>query len=139
MAYIIAVLMASLSFILNRFLLHYLGAVTIISAGPVVEESAKTLFAYYLGADMLAVHAVFGVIEAGYDWYSRSNDGLLAPFLSIVGHSMFGAGTVGAFSLTGSVWLGLAVGITLHMSYNLAVVRLLAKKTADKPRKRDQS
>lgn len=138
MAYIIAVLMASLSFLLNKLLLHYLGAVTIISAGPVVEEAAKTLFAYYLGADIISVHVLFGVIEAGYDWYYRSSNELVAPLLSIVGHSMFGAGTVGILGMTGSLWLGLAAGITLHLAYNLTIVKLVANKTADKPRKRDK-
>lgn len=137
MAYIIAVLMAGLSFVLNRFLLRYLGKVTIISAGPVVEEAAKTLFAYYLGADIFTVHMVFGVIEAGYDWYWRSNNGLLAPVLSIIGHSLFGAVTAGIVFLAGSVWLGLAAGIIMHLSYNLAIVRLLANKTAEKARKKE--
>jgi hypothetical protein len=93
-----------------------------------VEESSKTLFAYYLGADLITVLAVFGLIEAGYDWYWRSSDGLLAPFLSVVGHSMFGAGTVAAFLLTGSLWLGLATGVILHLAYNFSIVRLLANK-----------
>jgi hypothetical protein len=133
MAYIIAVLMAGLSFVLNRLLLRYLGKVTIISAGPVVEESAKTLFAYYLGADIFTVHMVFGVIEAGYDWYWRNNNKLVAPVLSIMGHSLFGAVTAGIVFLAGNLWLGLAAGIIMHVSYNLAVVRLLANSTVDKP------
>lgn len=137
MAYIIAVLMAGLSFVLNRFLLRHLGKVTIISAGPVVEESAKTLFAYYLGADIFTVHMAFGVIEAGYDWYWRSNNELAAPILSIIGHSLFGAITASIIFLVGSLWLGLAAGIIIHLSYNLAVVRLLADKNADKARKKE--
>lgn len=137
MAYIIAILMAGLSFLLNRFLLRYLGRVTIISAGPAVEESAKTIFAYYLGADIFTVHMAFGVIEAGYDWYWRSNNELAAPALSIIGHSLFGAVTASIIFFAGSLWLGLAAGIIMHLSYNLAVVRLLASETADKPRKRE--
>ena len=137
MAYIIAFLMAALSFLLNRLFLRYLGPVSIISAGPVAEEAAKTLFAYYLGADLITVHAVFGVIEAGYDWQQGSRDGLTAPLLSIAGHSLFGMGSAGVLLLTGSLWLGLAAGIALHLGYNVAVVRLLANKSANNSGKRD--
>lgn len=137
MAYIIAILMAGLSFLLNRLFLRYLGPVSIISAGPIAEEAAKTLFAYYLGADLITVHAVFGVIEAGYDWQQGSKEGIAAPLLSIAGHSMFGAGSAGVLLLTGSLWLCLAAGIALHLAYNVTIVRLLANKTANNSRKRD--
>lgn len=128
MPYMIAVLMAGLSFLLNRLLLRYLGLVTIISAGPVVEEAAKTLFAYYLGADIIMVHVTFGIIEAGYDWYSKNSNQFWPPLLSIAGHSLFGAGTVAVFLRTGSLWLGLAAGVMLHLAYNLIVVRLATNK-----------
>ncbi|CQR72914.1 hypothetical protein SOV_02940 [Sporomusa ovata DSM 2662] len=139
MDYIIAILMAGLSFLLNRFFLRYLGPVSIISAGPVVEEAAKTLFAYYLGADLIMVHTVFGVIEAGYDWQQKSTSGAVtASFLSIAGHSLFGAGSAGVLILTSSLWLGLAAGIALHLAYNVAVVRLLANKTVNNSGERDK-
>lgn len=138
MAYMIAILMAGLSFLLNRFFLRYLGPVSIISAGPVAEEAAKTLFAYYLGADIITVHALFGVIEAGYDWWQGNREGIAAPLLSVTGHSLFGAGSAGVLLLTGSPWLGLAVGIALHLAYNVAVVRLLANKTANNSGKKDK-
>lgn len=128
MDYIIALLMAGLSFLLNRLFLRYLGSVSIISTGPVVEEAAKTLFAYYLGANLIMVHTIFGVIEAGYDWKQRSTRGAVAAsLLSIAGHSLFGAGSAGVLILTDSLWLGLAAGIALHLAYNVAIVRLFSE------------
>lgn len=138
MAYIIAVLMAGLSFLLNRLFLRYIGPVTIISLGPVVEEAAKTLFAYYLGADIIIVHTVFGVIEALYDWYQNSGRQLIAPILSIAGHSLFGIGTVGALITFDNIWMGLAAGIVFHLVYNVTIVRLMADKADPNSGKRDK-
>ncbi len=131
MEYVIAALMACLSFLVNRLFMRYVGPVTVISLGPVTEEAAKTLFAYYLGAAIIPVHALFGVIEAIYDWVQDESRHLTAPLLSIMGHSFFGAVTAGVLSKTGSVWLGLAAGSTIHVTYNVIVVRILANK-ADK-------
>ncbi|WP_425059715.1 hypothetical protein SCACP_03160 [Sporomusa carbonis] len=127
MAYIIAALMAGLSFLLNQAFIRYIGPVTIISLGPIAEEASKTLFAYYLGVDIIIVHAVFGIIEAAYDWYQDS-ERPAAGLLSIFGHSLFGAATAIILTLTGSVGLGLTAGVILHLAYNVAVVRLLAGK-----------
>lgn len=138
MAYIIAVLMAGLSFLLNRLFLRYIGPVTVISLGPVIEEAAKTLFAYYLKADLIAVHVVFGAIEAIYDWYQDGGRKLAAPALSIAGHSLFGMATAGVLGMTGSIWLGLATGIVLHLIYNVTMIRWLAKYTGENSRKRDK-
>lgn len=138
MAYVIAVLMAGLSFLLNRLFLRLFGPVTIISIGPVAEEAAKTLFAYYLDADLLAVHVVFGMIEAIYDWQQGSSGSLAAPLLSVAGHSLFGGVTAGGLWLTNSIWLALGAGIIMHLAYNVAVVRLLSAKAAAKSGKRDK-
>lgn len=123
MAYIIACLMASLSFILNRLLLKYLGNLTIITVSPVIEETAKTLLAYYLDADVLATHVAFGVLEAVYDWY-HSVFKVKAVAFSIIGHSLFGLLTVGIFFLSANIWLGLASGIIVHLIWNFTVVKV---------------
>ncbi len=125
MAYVIAALMAGLSFVLNRLFLRYIGPVTVISLGPVAEEASKTLFAYYLGAEIVLVHAVFGAIEAVYDWQQSNGNSFIAPTLSLAGHSFFGAATMGVLYVTGSIWLALAVGIFLHLAYNVTMVRLI--------------
>ncbi|VBB06373.1 Hypothetical protein LUCI_1604 [Lucifera butyrica] len=124
MAYIIACLMASLSFLINKVLLRYLGMSVIISLSPAVEEGAKTLLAYYLGADVLATHILFGLLEAGYDWIQNRHGGLPAALLSIGGHTLFGLLTVEAAVLTGSIWLGMAVALIAHLAWNVTVIRI---------------
>lgn len=123
MAYIIACLMASLSFLLNRLLLKYIGNVTVVSISPVIEETAKTLLAYYLDADILLTHVTFGVLEGIYDWYGGRYGGKAALF-SIVGHSLFGLLTVGGLYFTGSIWLSLCMGVAVHLTWNVTVIRL---------------
>lgn len=126
MAYVIAVLMASLSFLLNRAALKYLGLQAVITLSPALEEAAKTLLAYYLGADIIVTHFVFGALEAAYDWRTSRRHGVAAAFLSIAGHGLFGLATVAVLALTGSVALGMAAGIILHLAWNVTVIRLAA-------------
>ncbi|MDT8902804.1 hypothetical protein [Anaeroselena agilis] len=126
MAYVLAVLMAALSFLLNRAALRIAGLQAVISWGPVIEEAAKTAPAFYLGADVLLTHVLFGVIEAGYDWRSGGGDGPAAALLSVAGHSLFGALTVGVIYLTGSLAAALALAVVAHVAWNVALVRLKA-------------
>ena len=135
MVYMIAILMASLSFLLNRLLLKLIGPVTVISVGPALEEAAKTLFAYYLGSDIIAVHVAFGGIEAIYDWCQARQP--VASLLSLAGHSLFGAVTAGTLSMTDNIWLGLAAGIMLHLIYNVTAIRLFSDYSTKKTGKRD--
>lgn len=123
MAYIIACLMASLSFLLNRLLFKFIGNFTVVTLSPVIEEAAKTLLAYYLHADILVTHATFGILEGLYDWYGGRH-GEKAALLSIIGHSLFGLLTVGGLYLTGSIWLGLCIGAVAHLYWNVTVIRL---------------
>lgn len=127
MAYVIACLMASLSFLLNRVLLKQLGNITIITLSPLVEESAKTLLAFYLGADILVTHIVFGVLEAVYDWQNTRYK-LQAGLLSIIGHGLFGGITVGILALCGNIWLGLAGGTGLHLLWNFIIVQAVLRR-----------
>ena len=125
MAYVLAVLMAALSFLLNRAALRYAGLQAVIGWGPVIEEAAKTVPAFYLGADVLLTHALFGAIEAGYDWRSGGGNGPTAALLSVAGHSLFGGLTVGVIYLTGSVSLALVAAAAAHVAWNVALVRLM--------------
>ena len=124
--YVIACLMAAASFLLNRLLLRLLGARVIIGYGPAVEEAAKTLLSYWLGADIILTHVTFGLIEGVYDWFVSQSDGFKAALMSILGHTLFGLITVAAAILFASIWLGLASGILVHIMYNVTIVRLYA-------------
>ncbi len=126
MAYVLAVLMAALSFLLNRLALRYAGVKAVITWGPALEEAVKTVPAFYLGADVLLTHVLFGVIEGGYDWRTSPRHGPAAALLSVAGHGLFGAVTVAAVYLTGSLGLALAAGIAAHIAWNAALIRLTA-------------
>jgi len=126
MAYVIGCLMAGLSFLLNRLLLNYIGIKVVISYSPVVEEVSKTLCSYYLAADILVTHIIFGILEAGYDWFNRQNGqrGAVAALLSIVGHTLFGGITILVFNLSNSIFIGMTVGIVVHLVWNVTLIRL---------------
>ena len=124
MAYIIACLMAALSFLVNKTLVKYIGPPVVLTWGPVVEELAKTLLAWYLGADVLLTHIAFGVIEGGYDWLTGGRRSAQAALSSLAGHTLFGSITIGLLSLTGTVWLALAGAIVAHAAWNTAVIHL---------------
>lgn len=124
MAYIIACLMAALSFLVNKLLLRYIGPEVVLTGGPVVEEIAKTWLSWLLGADILLTHFVFGLLEGGYDWLTAGQGAGKAAALSIAGHTLFGVITVSLLALTGSIWLALAAAIVAHASWNVIAIRL---------------
>lgn len=125
MAYVIACLMAGLSFLLNRALLKHIGNITVISMSPAVEEMSKTLLAYYLDADIFATHVTFGLLEAVYDWYNGTKDSGKAAALSIAGHSLFGVLTLVVLKLAGSIWPALGAGLATHLAWNVTMIRLI--------------
>lgn len=125
MAYVIAVLMAALSFLLNRAALRIIGVEAVITVGPVLEEAAKTLPAFYLKADILLTHVTFGVIEAIYDWLTCGRSGAAAALGSVAGHALFGALTAAVLGLTGSLGLALLAGIGAHLIWNVTLIRLM--------------
>ncbi|CUH96486.1 hypothetical protein P22_2576 [Propionispora sp. 2/2-37] len=123
MAYVIAGLMAGLSFLLNKALLKLVGIKTVITYSPAIEESAKTLPAFYLGADVLATHVLFGLIEAVYDLMAGGTNRYRAAGCSIAGHALFGLLTAMLLFLSGNVWLALLGGIAAHLIWNAQMVR----------------
>lgn len=124
MAYVLAVLMAALSFLLNRAALKYAGAMAVVTWGPALEEAAKTVAAFYLGADVLLTHVLFGLIEGGYDWRTCPANGPAAALLSVAGHGLFGAVTVAALTFTGSLALALGAATATHIAWNAALIRI---------------
>ena len=127
MAYVIASLMAALSFLLNRAALRYIGVNSVVTYGPVMEEGAKTLLAYWLGADIFLTHVTFGVIEAIYDMVTARYK-VVAALLSIAGHSLFGFTTSVVLVVTGYVVFSLAAAIAIHLAWNITVIRLSHRK-----------
>lgn len=128
MAYIIACLMAAASFLLNKAALKHIGVDVVITYSPVIEEVAKTLPAYYLGADIAITHVAFGFIEAGYDWRTSGDKKLNAALASILGHSLFGLATIGVLAVTENIFGANIAGILLHFGWNVTMVRLTNRK-----------
>ena len=126
MAYILACLMASLSFMINRRLVRSIGPNVVIGLGPLLEEAAKTLPAYLLNADILLVHVLFGLLEALYDCQQSERHKIGAALASLGGHSLFGLVSVGFLSLTGVVWVGLAGGYIVHLVWNVFAVNFFS-------------
>lgn len=126
MAYVIGCLMAGLSFLLNKLLLTYMGMKVIVSYSPILEELTKTLGPYYFDADILVTHIIFGVLEAAYDWLHRRNRerGTIAALLSMTGHTLFGTITIAILSLSDSVFLGIVVASSVHLIWNVSLIRL---------------
>jgi hypothetical protein len=126
MGYVIGCLVAALSFLLNKTFVKWIGLKTVITVSPLLEEATKTLFAYYLGADILAAHITFGLVEACYDWVQNERTGVKAAWFSLGGHSLFGAVTVLLLAVSGSIGLALAGGVVAHLIWNATVIRLYA-------------
>lgn len=128
MAYIIGSLMAGLSFLVNKLLLRFIGSQSVITYSPIFEEMAKTLCSYYLNADILVTHVVFGSLEAGYDWFTSSSSerGSLAALLSIVGHTLFGLVTVAVLSASNSIIGAIFLGVCLHLIWNVIFIRFFS-------------
>ena len=125
MAYIIGCLMAGLSFLVNKLLLRFIGNQSVITYSPIFEEMAKTLCSYYLNADILVTHIIFGSLEAGYDWYANSSSkrGVLAALLSIVGHTFFGLVTIAVLYASNSIFGALLIAVCAHLIWNVVVIR----------------
>ncbi|MCX7780292.1 MAG: hypothetical protein N2491_05130 [Negativicutes bacterium] len=126
--YVIAGLMASLSFLVNRALLRRLGPTVVITLGPAMEETAKTLLPYYLGVDIFVTHAAFGLFEATYDYVTGGKQKWAAAAASVAGHALFGFITVSVLRLSGSLPLALASACVLHIGWNVAAILICARK-----------
>lgn len=124
MAYIIACLMAALSFVANKALLRLIGPQVILTWGPIVEEGAKTLLAWYLAADIVATHVIFRVLEGVYDYLIGTRYRTQAALTSVVCHTLFGGITVTLLGFTGSIWIAVGGAVIAHAAWNRAVIRL---------------
>lgn len=103
-----------------------MGIKVIVSYSPILEEFTKTLCPYYFDADILVTHIIFGVLEAVYDWLQRKNGerGAIAALLSMTGHTLFGTVTIAILTLSDSVFLGIIVASSVHLIWNVTLIRL---------------
>jgi len=91
---------------------------------PAIEEISKTLGAFFLGANILFTHMVFGAIEALYDGINSSKKiAMAASMASIATHTALGIISYYAFELTGNIGIAIVVSTLLHFTYNYFIVK----------------
>ncbi len=116
---------ALFSFIANKLALQSYGPLVVVWAVPLLEEVAKTLPAFLLGAPLLLTHGVFGLVEAFHDHASRPGQSVLPAVLSVAGHLAFGGLTQVVYTATGVLGYGIAAGVAVHGLWNLSIITFL--------------
>lgn len=117
-------LAALISWTVNTVLVRYRGDFAVIWIIPILEEMTKTSMAFILGASIPLTHLLFGLIEAIHDYVKGPRLGLLAGILSILGHGLFGWSTIWIFFLTKSLVFSILLVSTIHIIWNIVMVRL---------------
>lgn len=124
MSYGIGIVVAMISFILNRALFKIIGYKTVITYSPIIEELLKSMPAYFIGADILLVHITFGIIEGAYEFFQGSNRiGKFAAFLSIIGHFLFGLTVITILMFVNNIYFAVLSSTLLHLLWNIIVVK----------------
>lgn len=113
---------AAFAYVVNRYLVNRFGANTIVFITPILEEGLKTGLAVFLGAAILPVHVVFGLVEGIYD-LKTSRVGIMAGLMSTIWHTVFGLLTVLVANLMGNLVYGLLAAIFVHYVGNSIVVK----------------
>lgn len=120
---LLAGLAASLAALfLNRGVVRPLGRGGAIALAPWEEEGLKTGLALLLGAPVVPVHFVFGLVEATCDLFSSEKRGWAAGLLGLGGHVLFGLVTEWAWTLSGHPGVGAVAAGFLHMLWNWLVL-----------------
>jgi hypothetical protein len=117
-------LAAGAAWVMNRFVVQYLGETAIIWVIPWLEEGIKTGVAIFSGAALVFTHGVFGLVEGVHDYLASPRWGMLAGFLSVVSHWFYGWVTVVFYERTSSWLVGLFCAGILHVFWNYVMVRL---------------
>ncbi len=117
-------LAAGVAWVMNRFVVKYLGEAAIIWVIPWLEEVIKTSMAIFSGASLILTHGFFGLVEAFHDYLASPRWGMLAGFFSIMSHWFYGWVTVVLYEQTSSWLVGLFCAGVLHVFWNYVMVRL---------------
>ncbi|MBM7557206.1 hypothetical protein [Halanaerobacter jeridensis] len=119
---ILAGLIASmLAFLFNRFLFSKLGDWTIVYLVPIGEEIFKSGFAYYLGANLVMTHLIFGVLEAGFDFFHSNK---LAVVLAVLTHLLLGSLTFYCWTSSNNLIIAIVIAALVHTVWNYSIRRV---------------
>lgn len=112
---------AALAWQLNKLLVR-LPANKLILLTPLVEETAKTLFAVLLSVDIFFTHFFFGVVEGVWEMFTARRNGFYAGLSALASHSIFGTITVFVYDLYGALIPALGAGYLAHAAWNYAIL-----------------
>lgn len=116
-----AFLAAAMAWVINSLVLVKLGSKGISFITPGVEEIAKTGAAVTIGAAILWTHTVFGIIEAAVEIRRRGNRGIIAAWLAIAAHSLFGLIATWAYNRGGFI-ASILLAYLVHATWNWGVI-----------------
>lgn len=92
----------------------------VIFIGPAIEELLKTGLALVLAAPLIISHAVFGLVEAIWE-FSIYKKGAVAGLLAVLSHLFYGFLTMMVAEKVRIV-IALIVAYTAHMLWNYLVI-----------------
>jgi hypothetical protein len=89
---------------------------------PIFEELVKTMTALLLGASLIYVHGIFGLVEAFHDYFSSRRYGLWSGLAALSSHWFFGWLTYYIFYYL-RLWLaGIVAAALLHTYFNYVML-----------------
>ncbi|GAB6179114.1 hypothetical protein JCM14036_04330 [Desulfotomaculum defluvii] len=114
-------LAAVTSWVINGWVLNFLGNRGIAFLTPLVEETAKTFWAILLKTSLVYTHIGFGLVEALVELKRRGVKGVWAACTAIIAHSLFGLLTVRVYSAS-NLLVALIVTYLVHTIWNWFIV-----------------
>ncbi|WP_258360696.1 hypothetical protein [Moorella sulfitireducens (nom. illeg.)] len=100
----------------------------LIYIGTLGEEILKTGMSFLMGVPLAGVHAVFGIVEAGWELSGasrgRGRGGLRPALAAVAGHTLFGLLASLALVRSGRADLALVIGFLAHLVWNRLVLYL---------------
>lgn len=116
---------ALIAYIFNRILIKRQKKKSIVYVIPLIEELSKTILGVIISGNIIAVHFVFGIIEAIYDWFHTEEKRIayIAIAFSIISHSIFGFISYYIYLWTGWIGLGIIVATLIHIIWNYYITR----------------
>lgn len=116
------VIAAALIWLVNKQVMNLLGNKAIIVAVPFIEELIKTSSAVFFQVPLIALHGLFGVIEAFLDLINGQE--FMPALAACFGHLIFGIITVLLMDRFGFWGAWFLVSI-VHMFWNYLVVSMI--------------
>ncbi|AKL93625.1 hypothetical protein CACET_c01070 [Clostridium aceticum] len=126
MIVIAGILSAALAYLCNKVILKSFQDEGLTILVPLLEEMAKTTFAFFLKTNIIGTHFIFGCIEGIYDIFTSSKKiGKWAAVASILSHSFFGMVTYLTYTKTKFGFIAILVSWIFHSGWNWYVVKKL--------------